>query len=102
VRFTQLQSISINRKFFTNSTAYNLLRFVATRYYIAPEVLRGSKYDGKQADMWSMGVLLNFFILGEYPVDPTLLTDSVISLLIVLIHKIRSCYNVMSLLCWQS
>lgn len=36
--------------------------------YMAPEVLRGDRHDGKVADAWALGVLLfNLVDLGEYP-----------------------------------
>jgi len=36
--------------------------------YMAPEVLRGDRHDGKVADAWALGVLLfNLVDVGEYP-----------------------------------
>lgn len=35
--------------------------------YAAPEVIAGEHYDGKMADMWSMGVMLFGLITGELP-----------------------------------
>jgi serine/threonine protein kinase len=42
---------------------------VGTELYCAPEVLRRVPYDGKLADIWSLGVILFALISGCLPVD---------------------------------
>jgi serine/threonine protein kinase len=37
-----------------------------TESYMAPEILSCHRYD-KQADIWSLGVLLYYLLFGEFP-----------------------------------
>lgn len=37
--------------------------------YVAPELLMGSKYDGRQTDSWALGVLLYALMEGRLPFD---------------------------------
>ncbi|KAK7795018.1 hypothetical protein U0070_018996 [Myodes glareolus] len=38
-----------------------------TKSYNAPELVLGEGYDGRKADMWSLGVLLYFITTGHHP-----------------------------------
>lgn len=38
-----------------------------TSMYMPPEVLRGMQYDGKLADIWSLGVTLHVFNCSQFP-----------------------------------
>jgi serine/threonine protein kinase len=34
---------------------------------MAPELVRKSEYDGRQVDMWALGVLLFALLAGAFP-----------------------------------
>lgn len=44
-----------------------LSSFCGTEYFIAPEILKGTVYDGLKSDIWSFGVTAHLLITNEYP-----------------------------------
>uniref|UniRef100_A0AC35U777 Protein kinase domain-containing protein n=1 Tax=Rhabditophanes sp. KR3021 TaxID=114890 RepID=A0AC35U777_9BILA len=52
--------------FSTNSTE-NLTDYCGSPPYTAPEVLFGEMYNGKKADVWSLGILLFVLVVGSFP-----------------------------------
>lgn len=41
--------------------------FCGTPSYMAPELTRKREYDGRQVDMWALGVLLYALLSGVFP-----------------------------------
>jgi serine/threonine protein kinase len=41
--------------------------FCGTPSYMAPELVRRAEYDGRQVDMWALGVLLYAMLAGSFP-----------------------------------
>lgn len=40
---------------------------IGTPYYVSPEVLTGEKPYNKNCDLWSLGVILYFIVVGYPP-----------------------------------
>ena len=45
----------------------NLKSFAGTITYMAPEIINGKSYDGKKADIFSLGVILYYIVIGRFP-----------------------------------
>jgi MAP/microtubule affinity-regulating kinase len=41
--------------------------FCGTPSYMAPELVRKNEYDGRQVDMWALGILLFALLAGTFP-----------------------------------
>lgn len=45
--------------------------FCGTPPYMAPEIISSQQYDGKAADVWSLGVILYLLLCGKFPFQST-------------------------------
>ena len=49
---------------------------VGTIPYMAPEIVEGKAYDGKKADIFSLGVILYFIVVGRFPFKEATSSDN--------------------------
>jgi serine kinase len=43
--------------------------YCGSKSYAAPEILSGTQYDPRKADIWALGVILFIFVTGKMPFD---------------------------------
>ena len=53
--------------FAVNKNVAKLKKFRGTKSYMAPEIQKGERYDGKSADIFSMGVVIFILVVGYMP-----------------------------------
>lgn len=53
--------------FSTYKNISNLKSYKGTKTYMAPEIKNGDIYDGKQVDVFSLGVILFILVVGCFP-----------------------------------
>jgi serine/threonine protein kinase len=61
--------------FATNKHVEELTSFRGTQSYMAPEIRKQEKYNGKQTDIFSMGVVLFTLVVGYFPFSTADLKD---------------------------
>jgi serine/threonine protein kinase len=61
--------------FATNKHNEELTSFRGTQSYMAPEIRKQEKFNGKQTDIFSMGVVLFTLVVGYFPISTADLKD---------------------------
>ena len=56
---------------------YECQQRCGTSYYMAPEIIKGQKYDATKSDIWSLGILLFAMLTKSFPYD----TDNINTIL---------------------
>ena len=55
---------------FDPTASHLLTQRCGSEEYAAPELIMGQPYDGRQTDIWALGVILFGMLTGELPFDP--------------------------------
>ena len=66
----------------TNENISTLNQYCGTRVYMAPEIILHKTYDGRKADIFSVGVILFILVQGGFPFLSATEDDEYFSLLI--------------------
>ena len=61
--------------FATNKNINKLTTFRGTQSYMAPEIRESKEYDGRQTDIFSLGVVLFTIVVGYFPFSKAEMKD---------------------------
>ena len=61
--------------FATNKNINKLTTFRGTQSYMAPEIRESKEYDGRQTDIFSLGVVLFTIVVGYFPFSKAEMND---------------------------
>jgi len=65
-----------------HTNVHKLKSYRGTKTYMAPEIKEGKTYDGRQVDIFSVGVILFIIVMGIFPFQEALSDDYYYKLLL--------------------
>lgn len=68
--------------FATDQNIESLTSYKGTQSYMAPEIRNGDVYNGKQTDVFSMGVVLFTLVVGFFPFAKASMKDQYYNILV--------------------